>query len=64
MRYIEPWDEAHEHRWSDTVEVSFITGTPHLRCLEYGCKVISLDLDDPEEDIDEIDRTEDVRSRT
>ena len=40
----------HEHRWSETVEVSRFTGTPHLRCLKYGCREITLDLEDPREE--------------
>jgi len=39
---------AHEHQWGP-VEIARMTGNPHRKCT--GCRFISLDIDDEEDDV-------------
>ena len=40
---------THEHQWSETVEKAIFTGNPYRSCTVYGCRQVTLDLDDPED---------------
>lgn len=48
-RYVEVDDDSHDHEWGD-VEVSHFTGTPHRKCQVVGCRHVTLDLSDDEDD--------------
>lgn len=41
--------EDHEHEWGP-VELSWITKNPHRKCQVDGCKFITLDLTDEEDE--------------
>ena len=42
-------DGPHEHEWGD-VEYGVFTGNPYRNCTVYGCRHITLDIDDPDEE--------------
>lgn len=43
-------EDGHEHQYSPEIEHAWMTGTPHRRCMVEGCRYISLDLSDDEDD--------------
>jgi hypothetical protein len=49
---------THAHEWGG-VEISRFSGNPHRKCKLYGCNIITLDVDDPNEDVPLIRGTDD-----
>lgn len=39
---------GHEHQWGP-VEIARFTGNPHRKCQVSGCKYVSLDLDEDDD---------------
>ena len=53
---------GHVHIWGYVVHARF-TDTPHRKCLNGGCKVISLDLGNDDEDGDDESNTDEIGYR-
>ena len=49
MRFIQPYDEPHEHQWGG-IETSRMSGTVHRKCKVVGCNIINLLDDDDDND--------------
>ena len=42
--------EEHEHEFSNTIHHGYLTGEPSRECTTIGCKVVSLDFDEYEDE--------------
>lgn len=40
----------HDHVWEQTVRHALLTGNPHRKCTVGGCRFVTLDLSDDEDE--------------